>query len=158
MSPTVIKPHVWQHWREAHQMAVLAAFEDSITGAWVKEFCQGLSRDLGSDCRIVEHVWLFNTLRLRELREIAAEEASASDLVIISTHQSGSVPDEVRNWIDLWLQHRKRHQAILLALLDPNYEGASSAVESYLQKVASRGGMEFVVGSGAVAGTRWQSE
>jgi hypothetical protein len=113
---------------------------------------------LGSDCRIVQHVWLFNTLRLRELQEIAAEEASASDLVVISTHQSGSVPDEVRGWIDLWLQHQNRHQAILLALLDPSHEGASSAVESYLQKVASRGGMEFVVGSGGVTGVRWQSE
>jgi hypothetical protein len=158
MSPIVIKPQVWQHWREAHQMALLAAFEDSTTGTRVKEFCQGLSRDLGSDCRITEHVWLFNTLRLRELQEIAAEEASASDLVIISTHQSGSVPDEVKGWIDLWLQHRNWHPAILLALLDPSYEGASSAVESYLQKVASRGGMEFLVGSGAVPDVRWQSE
>ena len=157
MSPTVFKPQVWQHWREAHQMALLAAFEDSTTCTRVKEFCQGLSRDLGSDCRIIEHVWLFNTLRLRELQEIAAEEAAASDLVIISTHQAGSLPDEVKGWIDLLLQHRARHPAILVALLDPDYEGSSSAVESYLQKVANRGGMEFVVGSGAVAGLRWQS-
>ena len=158
MSPTVIKPQVWQHWREAHRMALLAAFEDSTTGTRVREFCKGLARDLGSDCRITEHVWLFNTLRLRELQEIAAEEASASDLIIISIHQSGTVPDEVKAWIDLWQQHGNRHQAILLALLDPSYEGASSAVESYLQKVASRGGMEFLVGSGAVPDVRWQSE
>lgn len=157
MSPTVFKPQVWQHWREAHQMALLAAFEDSTTCTRVKEFCQGLSRDLGSDCRIIEHVWLFNTLRLRELQEIAAEEASASDLVIISTHQAGSLPDEVKGWIDLWLQQRARHPAILVALLDPDYEGASSAVKTYLQKVASRAGMEFLVGSGDVAGVHWPS-
>ena len=157
MSPTVFKPQVWQHWREAHQMALLAAFEDSTTCTRVKEFCQGLSRDLGADCRIIEHVWLFNTLRLRELQEIAAEEASASDLVIISTHQAGSLPNEVKGWIDLWLQQRARHPAILVALLDPDYEGSSSAVETYLQKVASRAGMEFLVGSGEVAEVRWPS-
>ena len=157
MSPTVFKPQVWQHWREAHQMSLLAAFEDSTTCTRVKEFCLGLSRDLGSDCRIIEHVWLFNTLRLRELQEIAAEEASASDLVIISTHQAGSLPDEVKGWIDLWLQQRARHPAILVALLDPDYEGSSSAVETYLRKVASQGGMEFLVGSGEAAGVRWPS-
>ena len=157
MNPAVIKPQVWQHWREAHQMALLAAFEDSTTGTRVKEFCQILSRELGSECRITEHVWLFNTLRLRELQEIAAEEASASDLVIISTHQAGSLPDEVKSWIDLWLQHRNRRQVILLALLDSSYEGAPNAVESYLQKVASQGGMEFLVGS-APQDVHWQSE
>jgi hypothetical protein len=147
MGPTLIKPQVWQRWREAHRMVLLAAFEDSATGTRVKEFCQGLSRDLGSDCRVIEHVWLFNTLRLRELQEIAAEEASASDLVIISAHRAGSLPEEVKGWIDLWLRQRARHPAVLLALLDPNYEGASHAVEAYLQKVAGRGGMEFLVGS-----------
>ena len=147
MDTTISHPQVWQRWRETKQLALLATFEDSATGTRVKDFCQGLSRDLGQHCRITEHVWLFSTFRLRELQEIAAEEASASDLVIISTHQSGSVPDEVKGWIDLWLQRRSRQPAVLLALLDPDYEGASSAVETYLQKVASRGGMEFLVGS-----------
>ena len=89
MGPTVINPQVRQRWREAHRVALLAAFEDSATGNRVKEFCQDLSRDLGAECRVIEHVWLFNTFGLRELQEIAAEEASASDLVIISMHQAG---------------------------------------------------------------------
>ena len=67
-------PQVWQRWKEAKRLALLAIFEDSVTGMRVKEFCQGLSRNLGEQCQIVEHVWLFNTLRLRELQEIAAEE------------------------------------------------------------------------------------
>jgi len=128
-------------------VALLAAFEDSITGTRVKGFCQGLSRGLGADCRIVEHVWLFSTFRLRELQEIAAEEASASDLVIISGQQSQSLPDEVKSWIDLWLRPMVRHPAVLLALLDPDEEGAPDGVQAYLQEVASRGGMEFLVES-----------
>jgi hypothetical protein len=100
---------------------------------------------LGAKCRIVEHVWLFSTFRLQELQEIAAEEASASDLVIISIHQSESLPDEVKSWIDLWLRPKVRHPAVLLALLDPEGESAPNGVQAYLQEVASRGGIEFLV-------------
>ena len=144
MVPTLIKPQVWQRWREAQRIALLATFEDSITGKRVKQFCRGLSRDLGADCRIVEHVWLFSTFRLQELQEIAAEEASASDLVIISVHQSESLPDEVKSWIDLWVRPMVRHPAVLLALLDPKEEGTHNGVLAYLQAAASRGGMEFI--------------
>ena len=145
MDITLTKPRAWQHWKETNHVALLAAFEDSITGTRVRGYCQGLSRDLGADCRIVEHVWLFNTFRLHELQEIAAEEASASDLVIMSVHQAHSLPDEVKSWIDLWLRPRVRHPAVLLALLDPEEERAPNGVLAYLQEVANRGGMEFLV-------------
>ena len=145
MDTTLIRPCAWQHWKESNRVALLAAFGDSITGTRVKEFCQGLSRDLGSDCLIVERVWLFSTFRLRELQAIAAEEASASDLVILSVHQSQSLPDEVKGWMDLWLRPRVRHPAVLLALFDPEEEGAPNSVRAYLQGVAKQAGMEFFV-------------
>ena len=145
MNTTLTKPRAWQHWKETNRVTLLATFEDSIAGSRVKAFCRGLSRDLGADCRIVEHVWLFSTFRLRELQEIAAEEASASDLVIISVHQSDSLPDEVKSWIDLWLRPVVRHPAVLLALLDLEEEDAPNGVQAYLQDAARRGGVEFLV-------------
>jgi hypothetical protein len=116
----------------------------------VKEFYQGLSRKLGQQCEIVEHVWLFSTFRLRELREIAAEEASEADLIIISVHQEEGLPDEVQGWIKLWLRRKGTRQTVLVALLDPPYEGTSRAIEAYLQEVARQGGMELVVELGDV--------
>ena len=154
MDTTITTPQVWQRWKEAKQLGLLAAFQDSATGTRVKEFCQGLSRDLGRECRITEHVWLFSTFRLRELQEIAAEEASASDLVIISVHQAQSLPDEVKGWIDLWLGQKARHAGVLLALLDPDNAADPGSVRVYLQEVASRGGMEFLVESGEAPGAR----
>ena len=145
MNPTLIKPRAWQHWKETNRVTLLATFEESIAGSRVKAFCQGLSRDLGADCRIVEHVWLFSTFRLRELQEIAAEEASASDLIIVSVHQSERLPEEVKSWIDLWLRPTVRHPAVLLALLDPEGEDAPNGVQAYLQDAARRGGVEFLV-------------
>jgi hypothetical protein len=156
MDTTITKPRLWRRWKEAKQLGLLAAFEDSATGTRVREFCQGLSRDLGGHCRITEHVWLFGTLRLRELRAIAAEEASASDLVIISVHQAQSLPEEVKSWIELWLQQKARHPGVLLALFDLDHAAGPGSVETYLQEVASRGGMEFLVESAEVAEYRWQ--
>ena len=145
MDITVAHRQMSQRWRQSKRMSLLAAFEDANGGTRVKEFCQGLLRDLGSECRVIEHVWLFSTLRLRELQEIAAEEASASDLVIIAAHRAGGLPKEVEGWIELWLQQKARHSAVLLALLDPDYEGASTAIQNYLRQVAKRGKMEFLV-------------
>ena len=137
----------WPRWKEAKQLALLATFEDSETGTRVKEFCQSLSRRLGEQCQLIEHVWLFSTLRLRELQEIAAEEAAAADLVIISAHRGDGLPDEVKGWIDLWLPQKGARNTVLLALLDPTYEGSRDSLESYLQEVAAKGGMEFLADS-----------
>ena len=114
-------------------------------GTRVKAFCQGLFRDLGTDCRITEHVWLFNTLRLRELQEIAAEEAAASDLIIIAAHGAEPLPEEVEGWIDLWVWQMARHPAVLLALLGTVDEYAPIPLQAHLQEIARRGGMEFLV-------------
>ena len=156
MNTTVTDPQVWQRWKLAKRLAVLATFEDSVTGMRVKEFCQDLSHNLGPECQIIERVWLFSTFRLRELQEIAAEEASASDLVIISVHQDESLPDEVKSWLDLWLSQKGVRHGILLALLDPGYEGVPGPTQAYLQDAARRGGMEFLVESTDVPAPRWQ--
>jgi len=145
MNMTVTGPQVWQRWKKAKRLVLLATFEDSVTGMRVKEFCQGLSRNLGPQCQIIEHVWLFSTFRPRELQEIAAEEASASDLIIISVHQAESLPDEVKSWIDLWLSHKGSRPAVLLALVDPGYGEVSGPTLAYLQGIARRGCMEFLV-------------
>ena len=140
-------PQVWQRWKEAKRLALLASFEDSVTGMRVKEFCQGLSCDLGQHCQIVEHIWLFSTFRLRELQEIAAQEAAEADLIVISVHQEEGLPAEVKGWINLWLRQKNSHRAVLVALLDPPTEGESDSTEAYLRGVAKRGGMDFLVES-----------
>ena len=156
MDTAVTDPQVWQRWKAATRLALLATFEDSVTGMRVKDFCRGLSRELGQQCQIIEHVWLFSTFRLRELQEIAAEEASTSDLVIISVHQAEDLPDEVKSWIELWLSHKGTRPAVLLALLDAANEEAAGPTQTYLQDVARRGGMNFLVELSEQPTPRWQ--
>ena len=146
MNAAVENPFVSRRWKETKRLALLATFEDSETCTRAKEFCEGLSRDLGPDCKIIQHVWLFNTLRVRELQEIAAEEASVADLIIISAHQAAGLPEEVKSWIERWLRQKSARRMMLVALLDPVYDRrGSGSVRPYLEEVARRGGMELLI-------------
>ena len=157
MNTTVTGAQVWQRWKQARQLVLLATFEDSLTGTRVRDFCQSLSQSLGRECEVIEHIWLFSTFRLRELRQIAAEEACAADLVIISVHRADSLPDEVKGWIDLWIGRKPSRQSVLLALVDPDYEGAPHSVEEYLRETARRGGMNFLLETKEAPLPRWQA-
>jgi hypothetical protein len=53
----------------------------------------------------------------------------------------------VKTWIDLWVKQRTKHSLVLLALLDPVYHGVSGPMKAYLQEVAKRGNMEYLVKS-----------
>jgi hypothetical protein len=145
MHTTLAKPRLWQRWKDAQQLTLLATFDDSVTCTRVKEFCQALGRDLGGGCRLIEHVWMFSTLRMRELQEIAAEEAAVSDLVIVSTYQPDGLPEEVKSWLECWLQHVGPRKAVLLALLDRDPEGAPNPARVYLQAAARKAGVEFLL-------------
>jgi hypothetical protein len=92
-------------------------------------------------------MWLLTELRTSQLRAIAAGEAAAADLVIVSVHHSETLPNEVKSWIDLWLKQRGSRPAVLLALFDPLYLGTSSTMQAYLREVARRGNMEFLARS-----------
>jgi hypothetical protein len=127
------------------QVVALAAFEDATTETRVNEFCRGLGRQCGGKCEVTQQMWLFNELRVPQLRGIAAGEASRADLVIISAHHAQSFPSEVQDWFKLWLGQKGSRPAALLALFDPVYVGDSTALQSYLKEAARKGKMEFLV-------------
>jgi hypothetical protein len=147
MDTTLSRLRVWPLWQKSKRLAVSAVHEDSATGARAEEFCQALFRSLGRNCELTKEMWLLTELRTVQLRAIAASEAAAADLVIISVHHAEALPDEVKSWIDLWLKKRSGRCAVLLALFDPLYLGSSSSIQASLRDVAKRGKMEFLARS-----------
>ena len=131
--------------KDSKPVRVLAAYEDSSTGGRAEEFCKDLSRNHVPKADLTKEMWLFNELRLPQLRTIAAREAANADLIIISVHHAASLPEEVKSWIDLWLARKPQRPPLLLALFDPVYQGDSSSMQTYLKDVARRGKMEFLV-------------
>lgn len=147
MDTTLSRLRVWPIWQNAKRFAVLAVHEDSATGTRTEEFCQALTRCLKPNCAIAKELWLLTELRTAQLRAIAAREAAAADLVIVSVHHAEALPSEVKGWIELWLKKRGRRPAVLLALFDPLYLGTSSSIQAYLQEAARKGNMEFLTHS-----------
>src|SRR6266853_1307235 len=91
--------------RKSKPVNAFAANEDSLTSARAEEFCQNLAKQLGNRAKLIKTMWLFSELRQPELRAVASREATAADLIIISVHHQESLPDEMRNWVDLWLEY-----------------------------------------------------
>jgi hypothetical protein len=131
----------------SRRVRAVAASEDSTTEARVDEFCRGLEKHLGETCELSKQIWLLSELRMPQLRAIAAADANAADLVIISVHHAEGLPPELQDWIELWLAHKRKQPSLLVALFDPVYSGVSAALRAALEAVARRGHMEFLVQS-----------
>jgi hypothetical protein len=147
MDATLTNLQVWPAWQKLNRIVVSAVHEDFATGARADDFCQTLSKCLGRDCEIAKELWSLTELRTPKLRAVAAGEAAAADLVIISVHHSESLPGEVKSWIDLWLKQKGARPKVLLALFDPLHLGTSSSIQAFLQGVARKGNMEFLARS-----------
>lgn len=144
MDATITKLRVWPAWQKLKRIVVSAVHEDSATGARAEDFCQTLARCLGRNCEISKELWPLTELRTSKLRAIAAGEAAAADLIIISVHHGESLPGEVKSWIDLWLKQKASRPTVLLALFDPLHVGSSSSMQAFLQGVARKANMEFL--------------
>jgi len=145
MDATLTKLRAWPTWQKMKQIKVSAVHEDFATGARVDDFCQTLARCLGVSCVVSKELWPLTELRTPKLGAIAAGEAAAADVVIISVHHAETLPGEVKSWIDLWLKHKGSQPSVLSALFDPLYVGSSSSIQTFLQGVARKGKMEFLV-------------
>lgn len=131
----------------SRRVRAVAASEDSATEARVDEFCRALGRQLGEAGELNQQIWLLSELRMPQLRAIAATEAAAADLVIISVHHAEGLPSELQAWIDLWLPRKRKQRSLLLALFDPVYSGVSTTLHAYLEAVARKGHMAFLAQS-----------
>ena len=144
METTLSRLQVWPLWQKAKRFTISTVHEDAATGARAEEFCQMLAKSLVRTPEISKELWLLPELRTPQLRAIAAQEAAAADLVIISVHHAESLPREVDRWIDLWLKQKGRRPTVLLALFDALYLGTSSPMQTVLEGVARKGNLEFL--------------
>jgi hypothetical protein len=122
---------------------VVIAYEDFETGKHAKKTYDFLTEHLSSECVFTSQMWKFDVLGIPKLREIAARDAAAADIVVISCHGSTDLPAEVKAWIELWLAERTQPIALVALFDGAAITPATHAVRDYLNKVAIRGHMEF---------------
>lgn len=120
---------------------VLIAYEDFETGKLAKRTYDFLVEHLGNECQFDNQMWKFDVLRLPKLRDMAAADAAAADIVVISC-RGGDLPQHVRTWIDSWLDMDDGPLA-MVALFDAASELPTRSAREYLASIARRGHMEF---------------
>ena len=123
----------------------MIACEDSGTAAPACEVLELVERNLKNEGRLNYLWWNFEVLAIPALRELAAAEAAAADMIIIGIHESRELPPVVTDWMHQWLPLRKDRPGALVAVLDSdlNKPVASQGLLTQLEQVAALGQMSF---------------
>lgn len=126
--------------------SVVIAYEDYAAGACAKKTYDHLLHTFGGNLEFNHTMWCFDALRIGELRQAAADEATQSDLVIIATGNRSDLPAEVKFWIEAWLEQKKPRLNALAALIEDRADGSAAntvAIHDYLREISWRGQMNF---------------
>ena len=124
--------------------SVVIAFEDFNTGKKAKRAYDYLVGNLSREWQVTSQMWKFEVLTLPELREMAAKDAAMANLIIVSSRGDRELPAGVKDWIKIWLGY-KGDAVALVALFGcaPEQAEHARATQTYLERVAKRGNMEF---------------
>ena len=145
MQSVAIQPPAASSNREgAPAFSVVLVFEDFNTGKRAKRAYDFLAANLTHEWQVISQMWKFEMLNIPELREMAAKDAAMANLIIVSSRGDRQLPTHVKDWIEMWLGCQGDAVA-LVALFDSPLEQAehAQATQTYLERVAKRGRMEF---------------
>jgi hypothetical protein len=116
-----------------------------------------LREDLGGG-KCSETIWNAELLRSAKLRLIAAREAADADFVIIATREGTRLPKEIKQWLQLWRNRKRRRKAALVSLLRRDRAGAARDVERALHSFARTAKMDFFCHSRVISQPQRQIE
>ena len=137
-------PDQMQTYDAKPQFNVVIAYEDFAAGLHAQETCDFLARNLERELTLDSQMWKFDVLGNPKLREMATRDAAEADLIMISTHGDGDLPQEVKDWIDEWTGQLSSAIALVkLTDRNPCCHPDDDVIRSYLQSVAQRAGMDF---------------
>src|SRR5438874_10084519 len=140
---------LFEHFKDGHDpeitrtLNIITLFEDVTTGKRGKQVYDYLESHLGGDFEFNHQVWKLDVLSTPSLRELAAKDVAAADILIMSVRGDRQLLPEVKSWLDVWVGQRGSPIA-LVALFDPNFKHSESAIEikTYLEEVSRSGQMD----------------
>jgi len=134
---------------------VVIAYEDLETGKRAMKTYEYLVEQLGSHCFFAHQMWKYDVLAVPKLKEIAAKDAAAAEIIIVSAHEGRELPKEVKAWMDLWLSYKSQTTA-LVGLFGA--ESVETPVRTYLEEIARRGKVAFFCQPGIWPGSTRKTE
>jgi hypothetical protein len=123
---------------------VLVIYEDFAAGKHAKETYDFLANRLGREFKFKNLMWKFDVLGHPKMKEMAAHDALEADLIIVSTHGIGELPEEVKSWLDLWVEQPGNAMALVMLVDRPkSVLDDHESIRSSLQAAAGKAGIEF---------------
>ncbi len=119
---------------------VVIAYENFETGKQAKRTYDFLTLNLGRDYRLTNQMWKFDVLSIPKLREIAANDAAAADIVIIAC-RGDDLPEQVKAWLESWLE--RAQNVLALVGLFASQDARSRNTCSYLAELARLHHLQF---------------
>jgi hypothetical protein len=126
-------------------LSIVVAYEDYLTGNRALRTCDRLIKQFRRNTHCTSTSWKFDLLRLPKLKEMAAEEATLADMIIVSAHAASEVPSELKEWMELWLEKKNASDSALVALLHfpKGRMPETSPFQAFLRAAARRAKLDF---------------
>lgn len=128
---------------QAKDLLVVMACEDARTAPHACALLKRVGLNVGDEGRFIYSWWTFSVLSSAALRQVAANEAAAADIIVVAAHEGPGLPQPVGEWLRLWVgkASNPRRAKALVALLEPyqTYRG----VTNELKRMAELGSLDF---------------
>lgn len=125
---------------------VVVLYETPAIREHAVRFCERLSQGQESPARAEKSWWSFHLLGHSAAGHDAVQKAAVADVVIFAMDAAGDLPEEVKLWIENWLNKRGEREGALVGLLAREERSHDIAPfrEIYLRHIARRAGMDFL--------------
>ena len=129
------------------EVNVMLLYEDAETGLRAKLSLAVVQKEGLLETGFRTKLWRRDLLRAEWLREQAAKEAAAADVIIMSMHGEQDLPGEVTDWLTRWIEHKTDRPCALGVLLDGSAsQRHANPITRYLQGVAEAAGADLLWG------------
>lgn len=124
---------------------VVVLYEGPAIREHAVRFCERLAQEQKSTA-VEMNWWSFHLLAHPALAGDAVQKAADADVVIFAMDGSGDLPDEIKLWIERWLNKRGEREGALVGLLNcqDGTRDVASFREIYLRHTARRAGMDYL--------------
>lgn len=126
--------------------SVVVVYETPAIREHAVKFCERLIHEQESVTMAEVNWWSFRLLGHSTAGAGAAQKAAGADVIVFAMHAVGDLPEQIKLWIENWLNRRGEREGALVGLLAR--EDLSHDVppfrEIYLRHIARRAGMDFL--------------
>ena len=125
---------------------IVVVYETPAIREHAVRFCERLTQEQESASEPELNWWSFRLLGHPSAGGDAAQKAALADVIVFAMDASGDLPEEIKLWIENWLNKRGEREGALVGLLarEERSHDVPPFREIYLRHIARRAGMDFL--------------